>query len=137
MPWFEERSLFVGDTHIRWYEPGVGEGWVDVDSDAYGRLVPLEARGDGVVHGDRLRALYGPIRARVASLRICECITAYDCVQNAMRAMLCEITNTYHNRNVRRNLVQPHCSRVIDRPIRERETNIIYIDILPDTADFS
>jgi hypothetical protein len=54
MPWFEERSLFVGDTHIRWYEPGVGESRVDVDSDADGSLVPLEARGDGVVHGDRL-----------------------------------------------------------------------------------
>ncbi|KAJ3639628.1 hypothetical protein Zmor_002975 [Zophobas morio] len=53
MPWFEERSLFVGDTHIRWYEPGVGERRVDVDSDPYRRL-PLEARGDGVVHGHRL-----------------------------------------------------------------------------------
>lgn len=44
MPWFEERSLFVGDTHIRWYEPGVGEGRVDVDSDANRRLMALKAR---------------------------------------------------------------------------------------------
>lgn len=54
MPWFEERSLFVGDTHIRWYEPGVGEGWIDVDSDADGSLVPLETGGDGIVHSDCL-----------------------------------------------------------------------------------
>lgn len=30
----------------------------------------------------------------------------------------------------------PTVARVIDRPIRERETNIIYIDILPDSTDF-
>lgn len=54
MPWFEERSLFVGYTQIRRYEPGVCEGRVDVDSQSYGRLVPLEAGRDGIVHGHRL-----------------------------------------------------------------------------------
>lgn len=32
MPWFEERSLFVGNTQIRRYEPGVREGRIYVDS---------------------------------------------------------------------------------------------------------
>lgn len=53
MPWFEERSLFVGNTEIRRYEPGVREGGVDVHPESY-RCLPLEARGDGVVHGDGL-----------------------------------------------------------------------------------
>lgn len=53
MPWFEERSLFVGDTQIRWYEPGVRERRVDVHPQPDGRL-PLEAGGHGVVHGHGL-----------------------------------------------------------------------------------
>lgn len=53
MPWFEERSLFVGDTQIRRYEPGVREGWIDVDAEPDRRL-PLEAGGHRVVHGHRL-----------------------------------------------------------------------------------
>lgn len=43
MPWFEERSLFVGDTEIRRYEPGVREGRIDVDPQPHRRL-PLETR---------------------------------------------------------------------------------------------
>lgn len=53
MPWFEDRRLFVGDTQIRRYEPGVRESWIDVDSDAdaesYGCL-SLEARRYRIVH---------------------------------------------------------------------------------------
>lgn len=43
MPWFEERSLFVGNTQIRRYEPGVCEGRVDVHPQSNGWLMSLEA----------------------------------------------------------------------------------------------
>lgn len=48
MPWLEERTLilFVRDTEIRRYEPGVRERRVDVDSESYtdtdSRCLPLE-----------------------------------------------------------------------------------------------
>lgn len=57
MPWFEDRRLFVGDTQIRRYEPGVREGRVDVDSDADAEpdgSLSLEAGRDRVVHSDCL-----------------------------------------------------------------------------------
>lgn len=53
MPWFEERSLFVGDTQIRWYEPGVCKCRIYVDSKSDGCL-PLKAGGYGIVHGNSL-----------------------------------------------------------------------------------
>lgn len=59
MPCFEERSLFVGDTQIRWYEPGVREGRIDVHPQTNRGLVPLEARRDGIVHGDGLVRQHG------------------------------------------------------------------------------
>lgn len=66
MPWLEERTLilFVRDTEIRRYEPGVSECWIDVDSqtdtdtntnpNAHTGSLPLERGGDRVVHGDGL-----------------------------------------------------------------------------------
>lgn len=66
MPWLEERTLilFVRDTQIRRYEPGVREGRIDVDSEADSDAdansnpntwgLPLERRRDGVVHSDGL-----------------------------------------------------------------------------------
>lgn len=62
MPWLEERSLilFVRDTEIRRYEPGVRECRIDVDSEAdadadtHPRCLSLEARRNGVVHRNGL-----------------------------------------------------------------------------------
>lgn len=68
MPWLEERTLilFVRDTEIRRYEPGVSECWIDVDSqtntdtdtntnpDAHTGCLSLERRGHCVVHGHGL-----------------------------------------------------------------------------------
>lgn len=63
MPWLEERTLilFVRDTQIRRYEPGVREGRVHVEcgsscgcSSGPSRTLPLERGRHGVVHRHRL-----------------------------------------------------------------------------------
>lgn len=63
MPWLEERTLilFVRDTEIRRYEPGVREGWVHVEGrsrcrrpSGSSRALPLERGRHSVVHGHRL-----------------------------------------------------------------------------------
>lgn len=59
MPWFEERSLFVGSTQIRWYEPGVGEGRIDVNPKSNWCLMPLETGRDSIVHCNCLIRQHG------------------------------------------------------------------------------
>lgn len=63
MPWLEERTLilFVRDTEIRRYEPGVREGRVHVEggssccgSSGTSRTLPLERGRHSVVHRHRL-----------------------------------------------------------------------------------
>jgi hypothetical protein len=63
MPWLEERTLilFVRDTEIRRYEPGVGEGRVHVEcggssscTSGASRTLPLERGRHSVVHRHRL-----------------------------------------------------------------------------------
>jgi hypothetical protein len=63
MPWLEERTLilFVRDTEIRRYEPGVREGRVHVEgrsscscTSGTCRTLSLERRRHGVVHRHRL-----------------------------------------------------------------------------------
>lgn len=59
MPWLKKRIaliLFVRDTEIRRYEPGVRESRIDVDSqsDADSGRLPREWRWYRVVHGDGL-----------------------------------------------------------------------------------
>jgi hypothetical protein len=63
MPWLEEWTLilFVRDTEIRRYEPGVREGWVHVESRSSccrprgsSRTLPLERGRHSVVHRHRL-----------------------------------------------------------------------------------
>lgn len=63
MPWLEERTLilFVRDTQIRRYEPGVREGRVHVEGGSCSsgtsgtrRALPLEGGRHGIVHSHRL-----------------------------------------------------------------------------------
>ena len=70
MPWLEERTLilFVRDTEIRRYEPGVREGRVHVERRSSSsctsgtcRTLTLERRRHSVVHRDRLVWLHDAI----------------------------------------------------------------------------
>lgn len=62
MPWLEERTLilFVRDTEVRRYEPGVGERGVDVEGSG-GALMGSADPDPGHTDSDRTLSLKSPV----------------------------------------------------------------------------